>query len=502
VLNIHKFKIGNKKEVKVMRAINKKGFTLLEVVVVLAILGTVMSMISGLLFYGFDVFQLTSKDYQVQSDVRLAMEKTNNMVRYSRALFAVPDVDYLDAEWSYIGLNSDHTMLINYKWDPISETHIQEIMAGPFEGITFNIGFDKTDNLSKDNTLRMYLESFTAEGTVKRYDIKSGYEALNSLQVINYGTLTNPATALAYREEAYSYENYSLVVNVALVLDISGSMGWGLVDPNDYTSTSNPSRISVLKTQSKALVTQFSQNTNTDISINMSLVTFSSYAKTPTIFYNIKNSTQKSTLMSKITNLSANGNTNTGDGLRRAYFELLKKQTNDLATATTDTLVKNYTIILVDGDSNHSSLYNTHTTTTVCTRYYSNGSCRTWKDQTTWYQHYFEEDGTIDNCSFTSSSVNCTPGYDYGESQANDYVSLMGGKLSDPDFVTNYLVSFATDVSASQITFIADSSNIPSQRVFYATDADELGLSFTEIQMSITNDLWQFLGPKLAEVVN
>jgi len=484
-----------------MRAINKKGFTLLEVIVVLAILGTVMSMISGLLFYGFDVFQLTSKDYQVQSDVRLFMEKTNSLVRYSRALFAVPDVTYLDAEWSYIGLNSDHTMLINYKWDAASSTHIQEVMAGPYEGITFNIGFEKTNNLSKDNTLRMYLESFTADGAVKRYEIKSGYEALNSLQVINYGTLTNPATALAYREEQYSYENFKLVVNIAMVLDVSGSMGSGLVNPNGYISSSNPSRISVLVAQSKLLVAQFAQNTNTDVSINMSLVPFSSYAKTPSIFYDIKNATQKSSLLSKINALSANGNTNTGDGLRRAYYELLDKQTADLASATSDTLVKNYTIILVDGDSNHSSMDNTSTTKTVCTRY-KNGVCTRTQQQTTWDQFYFDADGTINNCTFTSSNNNCAPGYVYSVSQANEYVGLMGEKLSNPDFVSNYLISFATDVSASQITFIANSTNLPASRIYYATDADQLGLSFTEIQMSITNDLWQFLGPKLAEVVN
>ncbi len=484
-----------------MRTINKKGFTLLEVIVVLAILGTVLSMISGLLFYGFDVFQLTSKDYQVQSDVRLAMEKTNSMVRYSRALFAVPDVTYLDPEWSYIGLNSDHTMLINYKWDATSTTHVQEIMAGPYEGITFNIGFEKTNNLSKDNTLRMYLESFTADGSVKRYEIKSGYEALNSLQVINYGTLTNPARALAYREEQYSYENFKLVVNVAMVLDVSGSMGSGLVDPNDYVSSNNPSRISVLRNQSKLLVAQFAQNTNMDVSINMSLVPFSSYAKTPSIFYNIKDSTQKSTLIDKINGLNASGNTNTGDGLRRAYYELLDKQTADIASATSDTLVKNYTIILVDGDSNHSSMDNTSTTERVCTRY-KNGVCNRWKDQTTWDQFYLDADGTINNCTFTSSSSNCAPGYVYSVSQSNTYVGLMGEKLSNSDFVSNYLVSFATDVSASQITFIANATNIPTQRVFYATNADQLGLSFTEIQMSITNDLWQFLGPKLTEVVN
>lgn len=473
--------IRTKAKEKTMKTLNKKGFTLLEIIVVIAILGTVMSMIFGLLFYGFDVFQLTSKDYQVQSDVRIAMEKTNSLVRYSRALFAVPDIDYLDPEWSYIGLNSDRTELINYKWDSATKTHIQEIMAGPYDGITFRIGFDKTNNLSKDNTLRMYFESFSSEGTIKRYEIKSGYEALNSLQVINYGTLTNPATALAYREEEYVYENYKLVVNIAMVLDVSGSMAWGIVDPNHDVSKNNPSRISILEDQSKALVAQFAANSNSDVSINLALVPFSTYAKTPSIFYNVKDSTQKNSLITKIENLNANGSTNTGDGLRRAYYELLKKQTSDLKDATVDTLVKNYTIILVDGDSNTSSMY---------------GVSSGWWN---WNEYFFEDDGTIDNCSF--SYYYCSTGYVSSESLANDYVSLMGGKLIDPNFVSNYVISFAKSALPTQIAFIATATNTPEQRVFYASDADQLGLSFTEIQMSITNDLWQFLGPKLTSVV-
>lgn len=489
-------------EAKIMKVMNKKGFTLVELVVVIAIIGMVITTIMGLLFYGYDVYTLTSKDFTVQSDVRLAMEKTNKLVRFSNALFAVPDVTYKDPEWNYIGMNADHTAIIDYKWDSTSQTHIQEVMVGPYNGMTFNIGFEKDNNLSKDNTIRMYFESYNADGSVKRYDIKSGYEALNSLQVVNYGTETNPATALAYRQENYAYTNFNMIVNIEMILDVSGSMGWGLVDPNaSVNSTTNPSRISVLRTQSKMIVEKFAQNTNADVAINIALSPFATYAKSPSIFYNVKNASEKTSLLNTITNLGASGNTNTGDGLRRAYYKLLDKQTSDLASATTSTIVKNYTIILVDGESNHSSMYNTSSTERICTRY-KNNVCTRWKNQTTWVEHYYEADGTINNCTFTSSSTDCTPGYVSNTSHAYDYVALIGQYLSNPDFVTNYLVSFATDVSQSQITFLADATNIPNQRVYYATDADQLGLSFTDIQMSITNDLWHFLGPKLSATAN
>lgn len=470
--------------------LNNKGFTFIEVMVVITIISIVSAMIYSLLFYGINLFNMTTVDYKLQSEVKLAMGKTNKLVQNSRALFAVTDIEYMDAEWNYIGLNDDKTMIINYKWDPTTQTHVEEVIAGPYPETTFNIVFDTPDNFAKTNSLLMYFETITSNGEIQRYNIDAGFEALNSLQVVNYGTASHPATALAYREEDYTYENYKLVVNITMVLDTSGSMGWGLVNPNGSITTSNPSRISVLKTQAKMLVELFAGNTNRDVTMNMNLVTFESLAKTPTVFYNVKNSTDKTNLLNKINAISANGSTNTGDGLRRAYYSLLDKSTADAATATADTLIKNYTIILVDGDSNTSSMYNTKT----CTVYKSNGTCKTWS----WTSYYYDGTGAINDCDFTSTSTTCTPGEVSGTNQANAYVDLMGEHLSDDEFVTNYVVSFATDVSASQIVFLADSTATPDDRVFYATDATQLGLSFTNIQMSITNDLWQFLGPKLS----
>jgi hypothetical protein len=374
-------------------------------------------------------------------------------------------------------------------------------MAGPYPDVTFNIGFTKQNNLSTDNSLKLYFETYAADGTTKRYNIVSGYEALNALQVINYGTESHPATALAYRDETASYENYKVIVNIALVLDTSGSMG-SAINGNDAT-TNNPSRISILRTQVAALVDNFASNTNSDVSINISLVPFATYSPTPSSFYDIKNASQKTNIKTAISNLGANGYTNTGDGLRRAYYQLLTKSTADASSATIDTIIKNYTIILVDGDSNTHSMSNTKTTTQVCTRY-KNGVCTRYKDQIDWTQQYYSSSATIGNCTFTPTQTTCTPGYvtnTSNSSLADSYVALMGANLSDPDFTSNYVISFARDTTPSQIVFIADSTNTPNDadHIYAATSADELGLSFTQIQMSITNELWRFLGPKLAE---
>lgn len=488
-----------------MKKMNRKGFTLVEVLAVLAIVGIVLTMIFSLLFYGFDVFNITSAEYQVQSGTRLALQQTDKLVRYSTAIFAVPDATYKDPEWNYIGMNSDRTEIINYTWDATSQTHIETIMAGPYPGVTFNIGFTKETSLSTDNTLKLYFETYAPDGTTKRFNIVSGYEALNALQVINYGTESHPATALAYRDETASYENYRVIVNIAMVLDTSGSMG-SAINGNDATNN-NPSRISILRTQVAALVDNFASNTNSDVSINISLVPFATYSPTPSSFYDIKNASQKTSIKTAISNLGASGFTNTGDGLRRAYYQLLTKQTSDEATADIDTIIKNYTIILVDGDSNTHSMSNTKTVTQVCNRWDKYGNCTRYKNTTTWSQQFYTDSSTIGPCTFTPTSTTCTPGYVTNTSNstvADNYVELMGANLSDPDFTSNYVISFAQDTTPQQIVFIAESTNTPNDadHIYAATSAEGLGLSFTQIQMSITNELWRFLGPKLSASSN
>lgn len=485
--------------------LNKKGFTLVEVLVVLAVIGTVVTMIFSLLFYGFDVFNMTSKEYEVQSNVRLAMQKTNQLVRYSTALFAVPDLSYLDDEWDYIGVSEDETRIVSYVWNPSTSSHDEETMVGPFDGVTFKLGFSKNNSLSTDNTLELYFESYDVDGTSRRFNIQSGYEALNAIQVVDYGTISHPSTALAYRSETHSYENYKIIVNIAMVLDTSGSMDWDLSGNDIQSGSSTLSRIDILQTQANALVDNFALNTNSDVSINISLVPFASYAKTPSVFYDIKNSSQKTSIKTLINNLEASGSTNTGDGLRRAYYQLNTKMNSDLATSSVDTIVKNYTIILVDGDTNTHSMKNTSSTSTSigCIKWNSKGKCTLNGEvtTTTWAQQYYTANATIGNCTFTEKASTCSPGYVKGNdsnSTANGYVSLMGANLNDPNFVSNYVVSFARSVSTSQINFIATATNTASDRVYYATDANTLGLSFTEIQMSITNELWRFLGPKLS----
>lgn len=65
---------------------NKKGFTLVEVIVSIGLLLIVTALAFSLLAFGNNTFDRSSKQYQMQSDVRLVLDSITKKVNYSNEL--------------------------------------------------------------------------------------------------------------------------------------------------------------------------------------------------------------------------------------------------------------------------------------------------------------------------------------------------------------------------------------------------------------------------------
>ena len=111
---------------------NKKGFTLLELVVAMTIISVVITMVWGLMIFGNKVYNKESDDYDVQTSVRHAMDEISHLVSTSKAAFAVPDSSFLDDEWNYLALSGDQTRVVNYVWDNSSKSHVETTLVGPY----------------------------------------------------------------------------------------------------------------------------------------------------------------------------------------------------------------------------------------------------------------------------------------------------------------------------------------------------------------------------------
>lgn len=543
-----------------MKIRSKGGFTLLELMVVLAIIGLIITSVFSMLMFGYNVFGMTSKDYAVQSSVRLAMEQIGNKVRDSKAVFAVPDATFKDEQWNYLTVDDEGKTVVSYEWNGTGWDKV--VILGPFDDVTFDIVFTKENTMSKDNTLKMYIEAYVNGGSTQRFDILAGYQALNALQVIDYGTLTKPAKALAYRGDDFHYENMKIHVNVSLVLDTSGSM--------DDLTPDGQKRITAMKSAAKALITGFASNNNNYVDIQISLVEFNTTADNPYDFMSAKNSA----LTTNVDNLcggsadNCEGGTNIGDGLRRAKYLSLNKinQINDFYAGKPDEfIIKNYVILLTDGDftfytrevldTSHQVEQCTEITEQTRTDVWTINGCwrikwvgwipeleyydcyvATWTTRTiqkcdmvavTSYSHgWYLVDGNVSGArrdgsnflSFVTTSLlsnvepSITPrvgsasssyvlgrGSSY-DSNALTYIQeVIDDKLNNRDDYTTYIIKLGQGASDQSIEDIRKALNTPHDNVKSADRASELMLTFTQIQTSIINDTWHYMGPKLSD---
>lgn len=123
---------------------------------------------------------------------------------------------------------------------------------------------------------------------------------------------------------------------VVLVVDTSGSMRDSTRYNNQYIS-----RIKAVKNILKNFISKLSTGNN----IKISIVDFNSKAKVvqidSQIYANLNDNQQIAKINTVIDSLNADGGTNTGDGLRLAYYNLLNSGNND---------AEKYIILLTDGE--------------------------------------------------------------------------------------------------------------------------------------------------------
>ncbi|WP_425449555.1 VWA domain-containing protein [Dethiothermospora halolimnae] len=447
-----------------------KGFTLIELIIAMALLSIIIALSFSVLNFSGKAFKVSTEEYELQSSMRLAVEEVNNIVRYSTALFTVPESsfeeDNLTAGWDYFGVRNvkvnDNPKVIEseiviYKYDGDMDTHIPQVIVPAKENITYDLFFDKTSPHDKDKLLKFIIEASikkknSGDEGAKKITIESKTEALNALQVVDRGTDLSMATAIAYRSDD---RPDSIVGHIAMVLDTSGSMNLNL---QGYSaSEEKKKRINILKKEAKELITSFAKEANVDIS----LVPFATSANKPKSFKNAQSKVEE--LTNDIDGLEAEGGTNTGDGLRRAYYQL-KSHNEELIEGTT---ANNYIIVLVDGE----------------TTFYSarRGSGRS--------LYYITRDGDI----YESTQV-----YGNGSSldqKGVDYVNKIGSMIKTNNFAKVFVIGFSS--GAGDVNYIATACGASSEHVYQAGSPEELNKVFSTIRQEIINDLWHLMGPKL-----
>ena len=527
----------------------KKGFTLIELIMAIGIGLMVMVIAYNILFVGIKGHSNTLKSFEEQSDIRYAIETTNNAIRFSTVGFAVTgddfkptiengDVKGLVKPWNYIGLGPDNKSIVHYKYVPIDDKtgyYRMDVLAKGLDNLTYDLKFTKPKESQESKIIR-YILNVNSKG--KSETIATEVEAINAIHIIDWGDAKNPSVAFAYRTEETPEIHKKPVAAISMVLDTSGSMNWGMNGEGTTIKSSNPVRLNLLKnTLTDPTEGLFSIFKESDVFV--SLVPFSTNANIPhknynnrftkedaSKFYNVKN--EKTTLENMVNELVADGGTNTGDGMRRAYYQLIKfnDEKNSVYNLSTNQKVKNYMIVLVDGVTTFGSAnilvsQNTH-----------NG---VWWGRNPSF--IIDSEENIGDSFYTTNKnlagnklvegnydVDPTPiprpigdgaNLDtiYGEAYVQEIGQMIqNSKMIDQAFVIGYsnarnnkgvyyelesLTNIARSLGIKVENNEANEQFKNNEFVFVATDKKSLKKAFEDIGGYINEELWQIEGPKL-----
>lgn len=517
-----------------MRKFKKqKGLTLVEVISAVVILGFVFLIGANVLSIGTTAVPKSSREFDLQSGMRTTAETVANKTRYSTAVFILPESSFnaaniarglLDEKWNYLGVldaqlddGTPAKEIVSYVYDADSGRHNKTVLVPAMADFTYDLVFSQPD--IENNLVNFELSATNPQTGQILWNMDSEVEALNSLQVIDRSTAADVGRALVYRSDD---RPMSVIGRVTMILDTSGSMAYSMSGQTSGVPVASQ-RITILKQAATQLITEF----GADERIELCVIPFDSSANIPSNFrsiytdgeYTFANVSENLTMLrSLITNLVADGGTNTGDGMRRAYYTI------DDAPRERDTEYKDYLILLVDGDTTYatveptpspSTAYNiTYYTapgelgaglklearfqqntvyargTQVRSTPYGNARVSTFQSPWSYYSTNYHLSVLAGNGNPPQTNV-----IDY---HSYEYTKMMGQNLLDLK-VKPYVVALSNSVSTSGIINLQEALGVTEAQgnLFRATDSARLQSSFTAIKNSIIRDLWFIEGPRL-----
>lgn len=453
---------------------NNKGLTLVELIIAMGIMSLIFITAGSFMMYGTKTHKMTSNEFEVQSIIRLLASDISKSIRTSSATFTLykPDNNNFTDKWSYIMVSKDKKRVVKYEWDDKKNQRIESVIMDEVDGATFRLEFKKNKDSKTDNLINFKI---IADINGNERIVESGLEGLNSLQVIDKHNTKNPSNTIAYRLDNRPGAITDNQVAVAMVLDRSGSMAKNM-NAGTAAKTSDQ-RIFKLKKEANALITELAKNPNIYVSLNP----FSSTANGSKEMVPAQaNNGANSLLTDTINSMTADGGTNTGDGMRKAYYRI--KEFNEKKEVTKNT--KNFMIILVDGVTTFSSV---HKVTPIDYVIGDNQIDDTWNNNSKNYKTFYPN------------------GQYYGKGSSLDtdgtnYVTLIGNMIQDYESKFGegtkvYVIGFSNVKSEKES--LKDIAKATSKSNIYYEAGDETALSeiFKMIKSDIDDSLWHIGGP-------
>ena len=479
---------------------NRKGVTLLELILTIALIGLIIPIGTNIFLVGNKYQKVFGTEAEMQANTRLVSEQINNITRFATKTHTIPRSSFQYSEdgvrdpvTSYIGITKAGHVVIDEPGESGQPRKIQ-YLAKKQPGIDYEIVFDKV--LDADGNEMDKVLSFSIVG--KRdgkivNEIVSKVDVLNSINIDHLGTPSDPAVAIAYSmidPGSQEWIEMSPDAYITLVLDKSGSMAW---DMDGKSNSINKKRIEILKEKALKMIDRLAA---LDFNIYVSIVPFSNNANNPYDFKNLHVKNELDEVKDIINNLKADGSTNTGDGIRRAYYQLKNKADSLISSGQIDDYsdITQHMMILVDGETNTETRKITGTFWFFVTS-----------------EHITDENGNTNN----SVVVGNKRTVDVGDNN-NNYVNFIGNNLIKPykynhegvekQAINSFVIGFSNlskdhnsleSIGNSVLGKQFEHSSGTMKPYILATNADELDFAFEQFESEVENSLWIITRPQL-----
>ena len=145
---------------------NKKGMTLVEIIVAMAIVGIIVIVIGNVFMFGTKSFRKTETQAVNQMDVRVAVSSISKELRYASKIELL-DIEKLEDKFHYIYFDNKTKKIMRKEKNRLSE----ELIVGENK-------FDKVEFVAKDGLLKAFFKSKDI-GTEDNYELDATISLIN-----------------------------------------------------------------------------------------------------------------------------------------------------------------------------------------------------------------------------------------------------------------------------------------------------------------------------------
>jgi len=500
-----------------------RGVTFVELIIAMLIL-------SFMGFAGAQMIDMFAKagnsnanNYDIQNTTRVVASTIKTAINNASSIFLLNESAFLPKNrtdgWNYIGVESigNYDEIVQYIYNGTTKTHDRKLLGRGLNRSRIGFMFNK---LSDSNGRVEVIIVFHNENNRKEILLDTSFESLNASTVVDWSS-GNGSSAFAYRNEALEL-NTDTAENllIGFALDVSSSMK----EPFGTDKDIRNQRTYHLRNAITKILNPFMNNPN----VWVTAVAYEQSVKTKTdengrvllpsnggmYFHGAHNLYDDKLYLKNLFDpeeyvknetkdhfLKPYGTTNSGDGLRCIYYQMLS-HTEDLASRVPSVKINNNVLILITDGENNFHTIKKNFGGELDEFYFNKGFENEAVTNDGLVNYTLDKSFWIKSSHYNGYYNNYPAGPMKVEKPHDEYMYRMGKLIKDSGRIDDaYFVALAEDVlSLNTLGTIFGYGTVGSaehsKHVFSAKNVQELDIVVATLIEEITMSFENIIGPK------